>query len=95
MAVNIPPKTMGDFVHGFLGDSIGHWEGDTLVVDTVGFNEQFWFARAGYPHTESLHLTERITRVDYDTLKYECHRRRSQGVHQAVDRRAPHLLGPG
>jgi len=42
-----------------------------LVVDSVGFNEQFWFARAGYPHTESLHLIERISRPDYNTLKYE------------------------
>jgi len=55
----------------WLGDSVGKWEGDTLVIDTVGFNEQFWFARAGYPHTESLHLIERITRLDYNTLKYE------------------------
>ena len=60
-----------DFIPTFLGHSVGHWEGDTLVVDSVGFNEQFWFARAGYPHTESLHLIERITRVDYNTLKYE------------------------
>jgi hypothetical protein len=66
-----PSEDDGDFVHGFLGHSVGHWEGDTLVVDTVGFNEQFWFARAGYPHTESLHLIERITRLDYNTLKYE------------------------
>ncbi len=66
-----PSEDDGDFVHGFLGHSVGHWEGDTLVIDTVGFNEQFWFARAGYPHTEALHLIERITRVDYNTLKYE------------------------
>ena len=66
-----PSEDDGDFVHGFLGHSVGKWEGDTLVIDTIGFNEQFWFARAGYPHTESLHLTERITRVDYNTLKYE------------------------
>jgi hypothetical protein len=66
-----PSEDDGDFVHGFLGHSVGKWEGDTLVIDTVGFNEQFWFARAGYPHTESLHLTERISRPDYNTLKYE------------------------
>ena len=55
----------------FFGHSAGHWEGDSLVVDTVGFNERFWLTREGIPHTEFLHLTERFTRTDYDTLKYE------------------------
>ena len=51
----------------------GHWDGDTLVIDTVGFNEKFWFTRKpmGMVHTESLHLVERISRRDYDTLRYE------------------------
>ena len=40
-------------------------------MDSVGFNEQFWFARAGYPHTDAFHLIERISRPDYNTLKYE------------------------
>jgi len=56
---------------GYLGDSIGHWEGETLVIDTVGYNEKFWFHRNGLPHTSEMHLTERITRLDYNTLKYE------------------------
>ena len=55
----------------FFGHSVGHWEGDALVVDTVGFNERFWLTREGIPHTSFLHLTERFTRTDYDTLKYE------------------------
>jgi hypothetical protein len=55
----------------YFGDSIGHWEGDTLVVDTIGFNEKFWLTREGIPLTEHLHLTERFTRTDYNTLKYE------------------------
>jgi hypothetical protein len=55
----------------FFGHSVGHWEGDTLVVDTVGFNEQFWLHRDGYPHTEALHVIERITRPNYKSLKYE------------------------
>jgi len=58
-------------VPSYFGDSIGHWEGDTLVVDTVGFSERFWMIRGGLPHTRFLHLTERFTRVDYNTLKYE------------------------
>jgi len=54
----------------FLGHSIGRWEGDTLVVDTVGFNEKQWIA-GSYPTTERLHLTERITRTGLKTLTYE------------------------
>ena len=50
------------------GHSIGRWEGDTLVVDTVGFNDRFWFDRRGTPHTEQLHIVERYTRPNYGTL---------------------------
>jgi hypothetical protein len=59
-----------DLDPSFYGHSIGHFEGDTLVVDTVGFNERFWLTREGIPHTEKLHLIERFTRSDYNTLKY-------------------------
>jgi len=55
----------------YYGDNIGHWEGDTLVVDSVGYNEKFWFDRGTHPHTEQLHLIERFTRVDFDNIKYE------------------------
>ena len=55
----------------YYGHSIGRWEGDTLVVDTVGFNERFWFDRSGLPHTNQLHTLERFTRIDLDTLRYE------------------------
>src|SRR5215469_17164912 len=54
----------------FLGHSIGHWEGDTLVIDTVGFNEKQWIAGA-YPTTEQLHLIERISRPNLKSLTYE------------------------
>jgi hypothetical protein len=61
-----------DLVPSYYGDSIGHWEGkDTLVVDTVGFNEKFWMSRDGLPHTDRLHLIERFSRPDKRTLKYE------------------------
>src|SRR3954469_24294203 len=56
---------------GFYGHSIGHWEGDTLVVDTVGFNEDFWMDRGMLPHTSQLHTVERFTRTAFDTLRYE------------------------
>ena len=55
----------------YYGHSIGYWEEDTLVVDTIGFNERFWIEKQGLPHTDKLHLTERFTRTDYKTLKYE------------------------
>ncbi len=54
----------------FLGHSIGHWEGDTLVVDSVGFNEKIW-AIGSYPTTSQLHLTERFTRPTLGSLQYE------------------------
>ena len=55
----------------FLGDSIGHWEGDTLVVDAIGFNDKTWLDQDGHPHTEALHVIERYTRTDEMTLRYE------------------------
>lgn len=60
-----------DLAPSYYGHSIGRWEGDTLVIDTVGFNEKFWMNRDGLPHTSQLHLTERLTRLDFRTLKYE------------------------
>ena len=62
------PENVG---HTWFGDSIGHWEGDTLVIDTVGFNDKFWLTREGIPHTEQLHLIERISRPDFNRLRYE------------------------
>lgn len=54
----------------FLGDSIGRWEGDTLVVDVVGFNEESWLGWPGYFHTNKLRVTERLTRTG-NTLRYQ------------------------
>ena len=55
----------------FLGDSVGHWEGDTLVVDVVGFNNGTWLDQVGHPHSDALHVVERYTRTDSNTLHYE------------------------
>lgn len=55
----------------YYGHSTGHWEGDTLVVESSGFNTRFWFSNGGLPHTEALRLVERFSRLDYDTLEYE------------------------
>lgn len=68
-----PHPDLETYTPTFFGHSVGHWEDDTLVIDTVGFNERFWFTRKpmGMVHTESLHLVERISRPDYHTLRYE------------------------
>ncbi len=55
----------------YTGHSIGHWEGDSFVVDTTGFNENSWIEAEGFPHTDKLRLVERFTRLDSNTLKYE------------------------
>lgn len=52
----------------WMGDSIGRWEGNTLVVDTINFNDMTWIDRRGLPHGEELHVVERFTRVDQNTL---------------------------
>jgi hypothetical protein len=52
----------------WMGDSIGHWEGNTLVVDTTGFNDKTWLDQEGHPHSEQLHLIERIKRPSHDSM---------------------------
>ena len=53
----------------WFGDSIGHWEGDTLVVDTIGLNDKTWVDRAGHPHSDQLHVVERMRRREPNTLQ--------------------------
>lgn len=53
----------------WMGDSIGNWQGETFVVDTVGFNDKSWLDQVGHPHSEALHLVERIRRADHETLQ--------------------------
>jgi len=55
----------------WMGDSRGRWEGDTLVVDVVDFNEETWFDRAGNFHSDELHLVERFTPLDRDHITYD------------------------
>ena len=58
-----------DLYPTYSGDSIGKWEGDTLVVDTIGFNDKTWVDMdGGLPHSEAMHVIERIRRVDHETL---------------------------
>jgi len=63
--------TAAEQVPSYYGNSVGHWEKGTLVVDSVGYNEKFWLSGNGLPSTEALHLVERFTRTDMNTLKYE------------------------
>ncbi len=58
-------------IDSWMGWSRGRWEGDTLVVDATGFNDQTWFDRAGNFHSEALHVVERYTRTGPDHLSYE------------------------
>jgi hypothetical protein len=55
----------------WYGHSVGRREGDTLVVDTIGFNDKFWFDFVGHPHTEQLHTVERYRRTGLGTLVEE------------------------
>jgi hypothetical protein len=55
----------------YLGHSVGHWEGDTLVIDSTGYNERTWLDQWGHPHTNQLHVIEKITRPNKSTLHYE------------------------
>ncbi len=66
-----PQGQADEVVRSYYGNSIGHWAKDTLVVDSIGFNERFWMSNGGLPHTEALHLIERFSRPDLNTLKYE------------------------
>jgi hypothetical protein len=55
----------------WMGQSAGHWEGETLVVDVTGFNDSTWFDRAGNYHSDALHVVERYTRTSPDVISYE------------------------
>src|SRR6266478_6289881 len=58
-------------VDSWMGQSVGHWEGETLVVDVTGLNDQSWFDRAGNFHSDALHVVERYTRISPDVISYE------------------------
>jgi hypothetical protein len=60
-----------DLAPAYMGDSVGRWEGDTLVVDVTGFNEKSWLVGTGTFHSDELHVTERYTRVDKDQINYD------------------------
>jgi len=55
----------------WMGYSVGRWDGDTLVVDSVGFNDRTWLNNRGYPHTDALRMTERYRRIDFGHLEIQ------------------------
>ena len=63
-----PPESPTDY---FMGHSVGHWDGDTLVVDVTHLDERTWFDRAGNYHSDALHVVERYTPISSDALNYE------------------------
>ena len=67
-----PPATID--LPSWVGFSAGGWEGDTLVVDTIGFNDRAWLDAIGHPRSEDLHVTERFTRRDFGHMDIANHR---------------------
>lgn len=63
---HIPPS-----IKLFQGDSVGHWEGQTLVVDTTNQNDRTWLDTAGNIHSDAIHVVERFTLADANTIRYE------------------------
>jgi hypothetical protein len=60
-----------DILPSSMGNSVGRWEGDTLVIDVIGFNDKTWLAGTGTFHSDALHIVERYTRVSRDRIDYE------------------------
>jgi hypothetical protein len=63
------PADISDYPD-FMGHSIGKWEGETLVIDTIGINERSWLDTAGHEHSGKLHLIERIKKLDNNRLEW-------------------------
>jgi hypothetical protein len=69
--VPIDGRKHGDGIATWFGDSVGHWESDTLVIDTVNFNGRTRLDTIGHPHSDQLHLVQRFTRPDLGHISYE------------------------
>jgi hypothetical protein len=59
------------YLPAYMGHSVARWDGDTLVVDSIGFNDKTWLAGSGTFHTDALHTSERFTRVSRDRIDYQ------------------------
>jgi len=69
--VRTTPRDHLDGIDLWLGDSVGHWEGDTLVIDVTNLRPETWLDSARHTHSEALHVVERYTRTAADTITYE------------------------
>ena len=80
-------KHRDDVAPSFRGDSVGRWEGDTLVVDTTNFTDTNWMHAEGEVsfHSDALHIVERYRRVDKNTLEVDAIDRRSESADRAVE----------
>ena len=79
----------------WMGDSTGKWEGDTLVVDSTGFNDKTWLDVAGHPHSEALHVIERMHRPDHDTLLIDITIEDPQAYTTTLKTTRKYILKPG
>ena len=77
----------------WMGYSVGHWDGDTLVVESFGFNDRTWLDHDGHPHTEALRTTERYRRRDFGNLDLEVTLSDPARVRPALDRLGPRGIG--
>jgi hypothetical protein len=69
--INMQSKPVEASVDTWMGTANGHWNGDTLVIDNTGFNDESWFDRAGDFHSDQLHVVERLSLIDPDHMNYE------------------------
>ena len=81
-----------DLDPSYLGDSVGHWEGDTLVVDVTGFKERLVGSKI---NTGALHIVERFTRVDYNTIEYEARVEDPKALTRPYTITSKYMLRPG
>lgn len=79
----------------WMGDSTGKWEGDTLVVDSTGFNDKTWLDVSGHPHSEALHVVERMHRPDHNTLMIDITVEDPQTYTATLKTQRKYILKPG
>ena len=65
-----PHDPEAEYSYTYLGSTVGHWEADTLVLDSIGFTDRTWFGRGGFFHTDRMHVVERFTRQG-DVILYD------------------------
>jgi hypothetical protein len=85
-------KHPDDLDPSYLGDAVGHWEGDTLVVDVTGFKERLIGSKIS---TDALHITERFTRVDYNTINYQATVEDPKALTKPYTITSKYMLRPG